>query len=57
MNEPVRLNKHIAHTIGVSRREADTYIEQGKVLVNGKIATLGNVIQPGRGNLLVDVVF
>lgn len=54
MNEPVRLNKHLAHTLGMSRREADLRIEQGRVLVNGKIASLGNVIQPGRDTITVE---
>lgn len=36
-----RLNKHLALQLGVSRREADTFIEQGRVKVNGKVATLG----------------
>lgn len=46
MNAPssdssLRLNKHIALTLGVSRREADSLIEKGLVTINGKEATLG----------------
>ena len=37
----VRLNKYIAECGICSRREADRIIEQGKVLVNGAIATMG----------------
>lgn len=37
----VRLNKYIAECGICSRREADRIIEQGKVLVNGVIATMG----------------
>ena len=37
----LRLNKHLALQLGVSRREADTLIEQGKVTVNSQVATLG----------------
>lgn len=37
----LRLNKHLALQLGVSRREADTLIEQGKVTVNSHVATLG----------------
>lgn len=37
----LRLNKHLALQLGVSRREADNLIEQGKVTVNDKPATLG----------------
>jgi 23S rRNA pseudouridine2605 synthase len=37
----LRLNKHLALQLGVSRREADDIIAKGKVSVNGNIATLG----------------
>lgn len=37
----IRLNKHLALQLGVSRREADVFIEQGRVRVNGEKATLG----------------
>jgi len=36
----LRLNKHVALQLGVSRREADTLIAEGKVIVNGVTATL-----------------
>lgn len=36
-----RLNKHLALQLGVSRREADNLIDEGKVTVNGTSATLG----------------
>ncbi len=36
-----RLNKHIARTLGISRREADDLIDSGKVMVDGKTAHLG----------------
>ena len=36
-----RLNKHLALTLGVSRREADNLIDAGHVKINGTIATLG----------------
>lgn len=40
--EPIlRLNKHLALQLGVSRREADLLIEKGGVAVNGQPATLG----------------
>lgn len=45
---PVRLNKHLAHSLGISRREADNYIEQGRVQINGRVAQLGNIVQPDR---------
>lgn len=37
----VRLNKLLAESLGISRREADDLIAEGKVLVNGKVAKLG----------------
>lgn len=52
--ETVRLNKYLAHTFGISRREADLRIEQGRVLVNGKVATLGNIVTPGRDSVSMD---
>ncbi len=36
-----RLNKHIARILGISRREADNLIDEGKVTVDGQIAKLG----------------
>lgn len=41
MEEKTRLNKLLAESLGVSRREADDLIAEGKVLVNGKVARLG----------------
>lgn len=37
----IRLNKHLALQLGVSRREADNLIEQKRVTINEKTATLG----------------
>lgn len=52
-----RLNKFISESGICSRREADKYIERGKVLINGKKAILGDQVFPGdkvvvNGNLL-----
>lgn len=44
---PVRLNKYLAHHGYASRREADTLIEKGSVLVNGKPAVLGTKVNEG----------
>ncbi|MDR2938279.1 MAG: pseudouridine synthase [Prevotellaceae bacterium] len=38
-NEPVRLNKFIANSGVCSRREADEYIENGEITVNGAVVT------------------
>ncbi|HAW15628.1 MAG TPA: 23S rRNA pseudouridine synthase F [Clostridiales bacterium] len=45
--ESVRLNKYIASSGFCSRREADSYIENGKVTVNGVKADLGTRVFPG----------
>lgn len=37
----LRLNKFLALHLGISRREADNLIDQQKVMINNKIATLG----------------
>ena len=37
----MRLNKYIALHLGLSRREADNYIEKGRVLINGMPVALG----------------
>lgn len=42
-----RLNKYLALQLGISRREADTYIERGRVAINGTVAVLGARIIPG----------
>jgi 23S rRNA pseudouridine2604 synthase len=42
-----RLNKYISESGICSRREADRYIEQGNVFLNGKRATIGDQVMPG----------
>lgn len=47
-DEPVRLNKYIANAGICSRREADTMIEAGAVMINGKVVTeMGVKVNPG----------
>lgn len=43
----IRLNKYISESGICSRREADRYIEQGNVYLNGKRATIGDQVKPG----------
>ena len=43
----IRLNKYLALHLGLSRREADEYIERGYVKVNGIVVTLGARINEG----------
>lgn len=42
-----RLNKYISESGICSRREADRYIEQGNVFVNGQRAKIGDKVSPG----------
>ncbi len=42
----MRLNKFISDTGLCSRREADKYIEQGHVFINGKRAKIGDIVKP-----------
>lgn len=44
--EPVRLSKRLAELGLCSRREADSYIEQGWVKVDGEVAVLGQKVLP-----------
>jgi len=44
MTEKIRLNKFISDSGTCSRREADKYIEQGHVFVNGRRAEVGTMI-------------
>ena len=56
-----RLNKYISSSGICSRREADKFIEEGRVTINGKRATLGMRVLPGQkvkvnGRLIVNDV-
>ncbi|MGL5031866.1 MAG: 23S rRNA pseudouridine(2604) synthase RluF [Aeromonas sp.] len=46
-NESMRLNKYISESGICSRREADRFIEQGQVFLNGKRAGIGDQVQAG----------
>lgn len=46
-DESVSLNKYISDTGFCSRREADEYIDQLRVTINGKDAFKGNRVSPG----------
>jgi len=46
-NTTTRLNKYISESGICSRREADRYIEQGNVFINGKRAKIGDQVKPG----------
>lgn len=47
------LNKFISNTGRCSRREADKLIKEGRVTINGKVAVLGNRVNPG-DKVLID---
>lgn len=42
----MRINKYLAHSGYCSRRQADQLIAEGRVLVNGKPADLGQTVDP-----------
>lgn len=44
----VRINKYISESGYCSRREADKYIEQGAVTIDGKKAIMGSQVLPGQ---------
>jgi 23S rRNA pseudouridine2604 synthase len=46
-NSSTRLNKYISESGLCSRREADRYVEQGNVFINGKRASIGDQVAPG----------
>ncbi|MFZ2500504.1 MAG: pseudouridine synthase [Minisyncoccia bacterium] len=42
---PMRINKHLAHEGVATRRAADDLIAKGKVLINGRVAKLGDKVE------------
>ena len=53
LSDGERLNKYLALQLGISRREADEYITDGRVIVNGTVANLGARITPA-DSIVVD---
>lgn len=43
----IRINKYISESGICSRREADRFVEQGNVFINGKRAKMGDQVVPG----------
>ncbi|MEC1178073.1 23S rRNA pseudouridine(2604) synthase RluF [Metasolibacillus meyeri] len=43
----MRINKFLAETGAVSRRGADKWIEEGRITINGELATIGSKVQEG----------
>lgn len=48
MEEAIRLNKYLSDAGVCSRREADRLIKEGKVLVDGVVASMGLKVRPGQ---------
>ena len=46
-DQSVSLNKFLSQTGICSRREADAWIESGRVTLNGTVAVKGNRVNPG----------
>lgn len=47
LSNTTRLNKYISDSGICSRRDADRFIEQGNVFINGKRASIGDQVAPG----------
>ena len=52
--EEIRLQKFLAEAGIASRRKCEEYIEQGRVKVNNKIATLGMKVNPNTDEVFLD---
>ncbi|TAK89764.1 rRNA pseudouridine synthase [Patescibacteria group bacterium] len=46
--ELMRINRFVATATGISRRQADTAIQDGRVLIEGRVAQLGDTVEPGQ---------
>jgi len=53
-DKPERLQKFLAQAGVGSRRKAETYIEEGRVVVNGSVAQLGQKVIPSRDHVSLD---
>ena len=53
MPEKVRLNKYLSEAGVCSRRQADRLLEEGRILVDGQPALMGQKVSPGQ-EILVD---
>ncbi|OYV48690.1 MAG: hypothetical protein B7X06_00855, partial [Verrucomicrobia bacterium 21-51-4] len=50
----LRLHKHLANNGLCSRRDAEEWIREGRIIVNGALATIGQTIDPARDKVYVD---
>ena len=51
--ETIRINKFLSQSGYCSRREADGLVKQERILINGKMATIGQQVGP-KDHILVD---
>ncbi|WP_291159778.1 pseudouridine synthase [Gemmatimonas sp. UBA7669] len=51
---PMRVQRALARAGVVSRREADKAVAEGRVQVNGSVATVGQVVDPKRDQITLD---
>jgi 23S rRNA pseudouridine2605 synthase len=52
----MRVQRALARVGAVSRREADKAVAEGRVLVNGVVATIGQSVDPARDRITLDGV-
>ncbi len=50
----MRVQRAVARAGLTSRREADRAVAEGRVLVNGEVATIGQVVDPARDTITLD---
>ena len=54
MAEPVRLQKYLSECGAASRRKSETWIAEGKVRINGRVAQIGDKIDPAKDLVTVN---
>ena len=54
---PMRVQRALARAGVVSRREADAAVAEGRVHVNGAVASIGQVVDPFRDKIMLDEIF
>lgn len=52
----MRIQRALARAGVVARRKAESLVTEGRVTVNGVVARIGQVVEPGRDRILVDGV-
>ena len=50
----VRIQKWLSELGVLSRRQAESYIKEERIKVNGKIATIGMKVDPENDNIIID---